>query len=144
MGKSLCIVVANASMAHCFECVSVRGPFETVACLVHPESRMHGRELSDDSPGHGPAARAAMAKRSTAKERERSEFAREVAGFLRSGVDNNRYDRIVLFASAAFLGELMSRLDGGVRSLVQDTHTLDLTALPQHEIETRVRGVLWG
>lgn len=145
MKKPLWIVVANASMARCFERVSAAEPLVPGECLTHPASRLHGRELEWDRPGRAmrdDAGRVGFAPRTEAKERERTEFAREVANFLQQGAGANRYSGVVLFASNPFLGELLSHLDGGVRQLVTSTHALDLTAFDGKELEQRVRTAL--
>jgi len=145
MKKSLCIVVANSSMARCFERTSAAEPLVPGECLVHPESRLHARDLETDRPGHthkDDAGRTSLAPRTEIKERERTEFAREVARFLQQGAGVNRYNGIVLFASNPFLGELLSQLDQGVRQLVTATHALDLTSFEPKELEQRVRSAL--
>lgn len=142
MKKLLCVVVANAAMARVLERPSLTEPLAEVECLVHPESRMHASELENERPGHSRQGRANLAQRTDAKERERTEFARQIAHRLKEGVGANRFDGIVLFASNPFLGELLSHLDEGVRRLVTASHALDLTALALPDLRTRLRSEL--
>lgn len=140
MKKPLWIVVANAAMARCFEYSSVTEPLVPGECLVHPEGRLHGRDLDAERPGHSHAGRTGLAHRTEVKERERTEFARQIADFLQE--DANRYSGIVLFASNPFLGELLSHLDEGVRQRVTASHAIDLTSFGLSELEARVRSAL--
>ena len=145
MKKPLWIVVANASLARCFERASPVAPLVPLVSMEHPESRQHARELEDDRPGRSQkddAGGTSFTPRTESKEREREQFARQVANFLEEGVEAHRCAGVVLFASNPFLGELQSHLGDGVRKQLNATHALDLTALPLGELEQRVKRAL--
>lgn len=145
MPKPLWIVVANGSVARCFERTARNEPLRPLASYEHPESRQHVRELESDRPGrsmHDDAGRTSFVPRTEPKERERTEFAREVAKALDEGVLAHRCSAIALFASNPFLGELQSHLSRAVQQQVRSTHALDLTSLTVQELEQRVNRAL--
>lgn len=145
MNKPVWIVVANASLARCFELAAPAQPLLPLASLEHPESRKHGRDLQTDRPGQthkDDAGRTSFVPRTEPKERERTEFARQVAKFLEEGSAENRYKGVLLFASNPFLGELLAHLGPGVRQHVTASHALDLTSLDPAALTVRVRQAL--
>jgi protein required for attachment to host cells len=145
MPKPLWIVVANASIARCFERTSRNEPLKPLASYEHPESRQHMRELEFDRPGramHDDAGRVSFVPRTEPKERERTEFARELAKVLDEAVLAQRCSGIALFVSNPFLGELQSQLSRNVQQQLTAVHPLDLTSLTIHELEDRVTKAL--
>lgn len=145
MPKPLWILVANASVAHCFERESPTAPLVPVAHFAHPESRMHTRDLEDDRGGRtqkDDAGRTSFVPRTDPKERERDEFAREIAKALEEGVLAKRCSGIALFASNPFLGEMQAHLSHGVRQHVTASHALDLTSFEGRELAQRVARAL--
>ena len=145
MKKPVWIVVANASLARCFEHSSFTEPLGALATLEHPEGRLHARDLEGDLLAHthkDEARRNSFAPRTAPKQREREQFARQVAKFLAEGVEAHRCRGVVVFASNPFLGELQAQLGDGVRHLLLAIHALDLTALPVNELDQRVKRAL--
>jgi protein required for attachment to host cells len=145
MPKPLWILVANASVARCFERASPNASLVLVANYQHPESRSHVRDLQTDRGGRtqkDDAGRTSFVPRTEPKERERAEFAREIARALEAGVVEHRCSGIALFASSPFLGELQANLTDGARKLVHASHALDLTSFEGRELEQRVTRAL--
>ena len=92
MSKPLWILVANSTVARCFERATPTSHLVPVANYVHPESRMHARDLEDDRGGRSQkddAGRTSFVPRTEPKDREREEFAREVARVLEEGRAND-------------------------------------------------------
>lgn len=142
MIKPLWIVVANASLARCLEWTKAGEPMVPLTTLEHPESRLHAEALKTAQPERAmkdDAGRVSFVPRTEPKDRERTEFAREVAKYLQAGAATNRYRGVVLLASNPFLGELLAQLDDGVRRWVTETHAIDLTSFGLSELEARVR-----
>jgi protein required for attachment to host cells len=145
MPKPLWILVANASVARCLERASPTAPLVLQANYTHPESRMHTRDLETDRGGRtqkDDAGRTSFVPRTDPKEREREEFAREIARALEEGVLAHRCSGIALFASNPFLGELQAQLSHGVRQHITASHALDLTSFEGRELEQRVARAL--
>jgi protein required for attachment to host cells len=146
MPKPLWIVVANASLARCFERTSRTEPLVPLASYEHPESRLHARDLETDRAGRthkDDAGRTSFVPRTEPKEREREEFARQMAKVLADAVEARRCSGIALFASNPFLGELQAHLGNGVRQAITATHALDLTSFDNHELDQRVARALY-
>lgn len=145
MPKPLWILVANASVARCFERESPTAPLVPVANFEHPESRMHTRELETDRGGRtqkDDAGRTSFVPRTEPKDRERQEFAREIARALEEGVVAHRCSGIALLVSNPFLGELQAHLANGARKALTASHAVDLTSFVGRELEERVARAL--
>ncbi len=103
------------------------------------------RELGTDRPGRvqdsaGPA-RHAMEPRVDWQRHEKHLFAKEMAKTLNKGAHNNAYDRLVLVAPPAILGELRAALDKTARELVSAELDKDLTQVPLHDLPKRLRKI---
>lgn len=142
MSKKEWIVVANSAMARVLERDAPGWELTEIASFAHPNSRLHAHDLTDSGPGQSCGARADVAPRNDAHDKEQTQFAREVARHLRVGACAHRYDSLEVFASNPFLGKLMGQLDNTVKRQVNASHPLDLTALPPTELRTRLRDAL--
>lgn len=139
MDKPLWIVVANTSTARIFE-KTAQDPNALLELeqLSHPESRMHGRELGDDRPGHSPSGRTVLADRSDPRENEHHKFAQELAHKLRAAAEAHRFRSLALFASSHFLGELRKHLDNELQKRIVASHAVDMTALNTQALNTKL------
>lgn len=129
------IMVANASQAKLF---ANRGPkkgLQFVKELVHPESREKTSDLvSDRSGSHVGTGHGAFVQATDPKHHEAERFAQEVSRELDDGRVNNAYDRLILVASAPFMGLVNSRLPESVRSKLSEIIDKDYTRLPTKEL----------
>ncbi|WP_425259370.1 host attachment protein [Rubrivivax sp. RP6-9] len=137
------LVVANAARARVLEETDVPGCYLHVADLVHPTSRLQGRQLRSDRPGHvmrsGPGASStAFAPRTQAHDREHHRFAQELAAVLHDGVGQGRCGGVTLVASDPFLGVLKAHLHTRVRQALLRTVSHDYTALRDDELALRL------
>ena len=110
------ILVSNGSHAKFFLHHGCGKGLQPLAERHHDSSRLKAAELVSDGPGrvqqsfaHG--ARPALDGKSSPKEQELQQFARELAQTLREGRVNTEYDDFVLVAPPAFLGLLREALD---------------------------------
>ena len=139
------IAVAQRAKARFFLHAPGQG-FDEITDLVHPESRAHGIELASDRPGrvhesHGPG-RSAMAKEETPKEREASNFAREVAEAIRDRRTANAFDGFVLVAEPGFLGLLREALDDATSKTLHGEVRKDIVERPLDEIKEHLADLL--
>jgi protein required for attachment to host cells len=145
------IVVANSARARVLrEAESVgrdgtrRLSYETVADLVHPQSRQKGVDLADDRPGqiegvgHGLGS-SSYEPRTNPRDREHDRFALRLARFLDEGLNSGRCAGIVLVASNPFLGELKAHLSEAAGQAVIRTIGSDYTGLPERDLIERLR-----
>lgn len=140
---STLVVVAQRAHARMFHHAGSGEPLEEVEDLAHPESRMHGLSMETDRPGRvhdrqGPG-RHAMAQEETTKEREASNFAREVCEVVRKRRVEGGFDRLVLVAEPGFLGLLRGSLDDASAKLVSGEVHKEVTDRPVDEIASHLK-----
>jgi protein required for attachment to host cells len=120
------LVVAESSHARIFRCEYSGAALEEETALVHPESRLHARDLSSDLPGRvfdsGGEGRHAMAPDTDPKRHEAEVFARELIAHIESARTRGKFEELIIAASPAFLGLLRERMSGALRKRV--IHTL--------------------
>lgn len=141
------VVVAQRAEARFFVHEAPGRGLDEIADLVHPESRAHGIDLESDRPGrvherHGPT-RHAMGQEETTKEREASNFSREVAEAIRKRRVEEGFDRLVLVAEPGFLGLLREALDGPTAAAVFGEVHKNLTKAPVAQIAQSLEGLLF-
>ncbi|MCS6786108.1 MAG: host attachment protein [Thiobacillaceae bacterium] len=127
------ILVANASHAKLYANHGPKKGLELVKELDHPESREKAANLVSDRNGNYQGS-GSYTPPTSPKEHEAEVFAQEVARVLEEGRVNRAYDRLILVASAHFMGLLNQRLSQHVRNLVSDTLEKDYTRLPVKEL----------
>jgi len=138
------IVIANASLARLFDRDSDNGGLIPVATLQHAESRLPGRELADDRPGHEATDRAGshvLQPRHDVRRQEHEKFAHDIAATLRRRFAGNEFNELWLLASSPFLGELRAAIDPPVLATVRVAQPSDLTSFGLLEIEDRLRAL---
>jgi protein required for attachment to host cells len=104
------VLVADASEARIYSARHARSPLELVESLSHSRSRLHPRDLGSDVPGRvhdrfGPG-RHSLDDGPQIKAEERLRFARELATRLSEALRLKKFDRLVVIAGPAFLGNL--------------------------------------
>lgn len=125
------IMVANASQAKLFANHGPRKGLQFIKELVHPESREKTSDLvSDRSGSHTGTGHGAFVQATDPKHHEAERFALEVSRELDDGRLKNAYDRLILVASAPFMGLVNSRLPEPVRSKLSESIDKDYTRLP--------------
>ena len=125
------IMVANASQAKLFANHGPKKGLQFIKELVHPESREKTSNLvSDRSGSHTGTGHGAFIQATDPKHHEAERFAQEVSRELDDGRINNAYDRLILVASAPFMGLVNSRLPEPVRSKLSEIIDKDYTRLP--------------
>jgi len=129
------IMVANASQAKLF---AHRGPkrgLELIKELLHPESREKTSNLvSDRSGAYGGPGHGAVGQPADPKHHEAERFAQEVSKELEAGRVKNAYDRLILVASAPFMGLVNHHLPSQVRSKLSESIDKDYTRVPVKEL----------
>jgi protein required for attachment to host cells len=138
------IMVANASQAKLFANHGPNKGLQLIKELLHPESREKTSNLVSDrsgansGPGHG-----AFIQATDPKHHEAERFAQEVVRELDEGRVKNAYDRLILVASAPFMGLVNGCLPGQVRSKVSESIDKDYTRLPVKELAGHLEQVVY-
>lgn len=108
---------------------TANGLLREVQGLLHPESRLHARDIVSAPPGRqsGTGPRKHEVEGKTApKETEARMFAQEIAERLRLARAEGAFEELALVAPPHFLGILRGRLDGPTRACVVSTIAKDL------------------
>lgn len=116
------ILAADSSQARLFTREKKYGPLTEQQDWLHPESRLHGKDLEDDrqgktfsSYGYGQSDNQ---KHTEPKTREAKDFARDLAKFLDSARDKGEFESLSLVADPSFLGHLRDALDPETRKRI--------------------------
>lgn len=140
--KSDLILIANATHARLFSRESRHARLEPLATLEHPDSRLRASEWGSERPGHGSTDNRPggvnFAPRIDPQKKKHQEFAHLVSQRLDGALHEEQYERVVLFSSCPFLGELRRQLSPKVKKMVTASHDVDLTAYEATELEQRV------
>ncbi len=134
------IVVANGSQAKILEKPHAEATDWTeVERLIYPDIRVHGSKLDGDARGHSISGRKGLAPRQEIKEYHHQKFCKLISDKLKEGAISARVSKITIFASAQVLGELLKQTDDVAKKLIGETHAIDLTAIPVHDLNKRFR-----
>lgn len=135
------ILIANASFARLYANHGIKKGLQLIKEFNHPQSREKTSELVSDRPGHSQSqgnGRGAFVATSQPKINEAGKFAQELAQELEKGRANNIYDRVILVASAPFIGLLNHRFSSHVHHLITDTIEKDYTRFAPQELSGRL------
>lgn len=131
MTQTTWIAVADGSKASLFEFQGLQNAYKPVDGGHLTHTNKPTRDLVTTKRGRvfqsADGSRSAMEHRTDPHEHEKNVFAREVAAYLED--QQHRYDRLVLAAAPAMLGELRRCLDNQVRKKVCAELDKDLTNL---------------
>ena len=116
------IVAADSAKARIFSRSKKFSPLEELETLVHPESRLHRRDLVSDRPGTVHESRtpgeSANEEPTDPKVAEAQVFARTIAHRLRAARLAGDYRDLVLVADPKFLGLVRKSLDEDTQKCV--------------------------
>jgi len=126
------VVVADASRADIYSRQKRLSPLEPVQCLTEPEARSKERDLASDAPGRTFDSRGegrhAMEPDHTGKEHLRESFVHRIVEVLESGRNADHFQKLVIVAAPAVLGELRAQLSSAAQKQVVaefDKHMTD-------------------
>ncbi|MGB5276748.1 MAG: host attachment protein [Gammaproteobacteria bacterium] len=115
------VVVADNSRARIFTAETPSSPLIEVDSIVHPEGRMHDRDITSDLPGRGAGtggSRHSYETETDAKDYENVSFARRIANFLDDARKSDKFKQLIIVAAPALLGNLRSGLNDQTRKMV--------------------------
>ena len=142
----ICIVVADQAEARFYDTLGFARPLKLTGVLTNPAAHLRDQDLTSDRPGRIFNSSAAPGRRRGATTRHATGgegkprrhatqlFARRVAAELDRARRAGRFERIVLVAAPAFLGELRAALPAAVRPYVGATLAKDIV---QHHMPKR-------
>jgi protein required for attachment to host cells len=134
------VMVANASQARFFSSTGPKRGLQLIKELAHPESREKTSNLvSDRSGSRSGTGHGAFIQATDPKHHEAELFAQELTRELEYGLETKAYDRLILVASAPFVGLVNNHLPGQVRSRLSESIGKDYTRLPERDLTEQLR-----
>ncbi len=118
------VVCANSSECNIYAYDKKAIKLTTVKKLSHPESKLKGREITSDGPGHYQAAgtaRGSYAPDETPQSQEANNFARQIAMEVETGRTAHEYEKLILVTPPAMQGLLNQHLKPQVQDLILKT-----------------------
>lgn len=132
------IVVADASAARFISRQRAGRELHRVDALHHQQSRAHEGDLRTggkgevaDSQGHG--VRQADPQTTTG-EKHADIFAKQIAEYLKSALNDETFDSLILVAAPSFLGRLRDHMDDSLQARVKQSIDKDWTQRDDREI----------
>lgn len=116
-------------------------PIHFLRRLSNPQGRLNESELTSDRAGRsfssapGSKIRHAMVQQNTQHEKLSKDFARTLATFLERGLNEAKYERLVILAGPKFLGLLRAQLPAQVKKHVEKEISLELTPGSDQQIK---------
>ncbi len=138
MPLPLWIVVANGSRARVLERKHPGEALTQVREWSHPATRQQGQEAGHGHRHGGIRGRSGLIARSTAHDKERAVFAREICRWLAHSLNTHAMGSVALLSSNPFLGDLVSHGEGELHKHLCATHEVDLTDLPLPALAQRL------
>lgn len=130
------ILAANSGNATLFAADSPTAPLTELMSFDNPEARVKQMELTSDRPGRSFVSHMEVAV--DPKEQEQIRFAKLIADRLEKGRVDNDFDRLVVVAAPAFLGQLRANFGAPLGSLVSLEMDKDYTALRPEDLRARL------
>lgn len=140
------ILVANASAAQLYANYGPKKGLQILKEFKHSASRDKGSDLISDRPGqyngsgngHG-----SFMPATDPKQNEARNFALKLAKELDQGRTRNSYQRLILVASAPFMGLINGNLDSNVKILVSDSFEKDYTKSSKKQLTRRLESCIY-
>ncbi|MFZ5555982.1 MAG: host attachment protein [Pseudomonadota bacterium] len=140
------ILVANASKAHLYLNDGPKKGLKKLKEFDHAASREKGSQLVSDRPGHNKSrgnGHGSYISQTEPKQAEAQHFAIELSRVLGHGRSTNEYQRLILVAPPAFMGELRNHLDPHTLHLVSDSFEKDYTKVPPKELHGHLESCIF-
>jgi protein required for attachment to host cells len=141
------ILVADGARARLYANHGVGKGLQPVSGATHKaDLHHHDRDILTDKPGRASSSigngRAALEPQTDWHRFEKHKFAREMAKVLDAAAANKAFDRLILIAPPATLGDLRTELGDQTRKLVSAELAKDLTRHAEQELPQHLSEVL--
>ncbi len=140
------ILVANASAAHLYANYGPKKGLQKLKEFEHNACRGKALDLVSDRPGHYNGhgnGHGSFLPATDPKQNEAQHFALELAKELEHGRTANCYQRLILVASAPFMGVINGNLDSHVRNLVSDSFEKDYTKASKKQLTRHLESCIY-
>jgi protein required for attachment to host cells len=140
--KTTWVLVADSTRARLLEAENPIGPLNEIETLVHPESRLHERDINSDSPGRafdsGGQGRHAMGQTVGAKEHEAGTFVRDILQRLDRGRESGDLKQLIIVAAPALLGLLRKHMSTETARLITLELDKNITQMGSSELRAHL------
>ena len=140
--KQTYVLVADGTRARVFFTERPPGPLREIEDMVHPEGRLHARELSSDSPGRtydsAGRGRHSLVEPTDQKRAETQAFAHRIAKYFQELHVREPTVAIILVAAPDLLGLLRKQFDKTTMKAVEREVDKNLAHLSVTEISKRL------
>ena len=141
------ILVADGARARLYANHGVGKGLQPVSGVTHrADLHHHDREILSDKPGRAfstaDGARSAIEPHTEWHRFEKHRFAREMAKVLDAAAAGKAFDRLILVAPPATLGDLRTELSDATRKMVTAELPKDLTRHAEQELPQHLETVL--
>lgn len=140
------ILVANASAAFLYANHGPKKGLQKLKQFEHAASREKGKDLVSDRPGHNKShgnGHGSYIPAADPKQNEAQNFALQLARELEHGRTINSYQRLILVASAHFMGLINSNLGSHARALISDSLEKDYTKVSEKELVKHLESYIY-
>ena len=142
------LLVADARHAKVFESTGPRKGVHELEDMELTVDLPKSRELLADKPGRTfdsvGAGRHAKENPTDPHRQLKRDFARRVVAELRLAMLANKFDRLILVAPPAFLGDLRDELPKGLKDKIAGEVASDLANMPQQQLHARLQEIVTG
>jgi protein required for attachment to host cells len=137
--KTIWIVVASQARARIFSKDTTKSvPLAEIYALVNPQSRLHQRDVMADRPGRSydrlGRARHALQDRYSLRRESGKLFTGRICALLEQARRQNKFQHLILVASAEFAASLRRRMGAELESCIQREIHKNVSTLPAHLI----------
>jgi protein required for attachment to host cells len=145
--KKTWIVIADGDQAKIFEHDGPGKGLHVVKDLQLEQEHLRARDIMADKPGRsvqsgGPGSRSAVDYRSDPVEVRERLFVERLADMLEQKHSEGAFDRLVIAAAPAALGDLRPALTEGVKATILAELPKDLTNLPTAKLAEHFDGLI--
>ena len=140
------LLIADGSRAKVMEAVSDGSGFRAVEDMTRAIDLPKSGDILADKPGRTfdsvGAGRHTKESPTDPRRHLKREFAGTVIGELRTAMLANRFDRLILVAPPAFLGDLREELPKDLKDKVAGDAASDLTNTPEQDLPAHLKDIL--
>jgi protein required for attachment to host cells len=138
---SIWVLVADTSRARVFSADKPAGPLEEILDLTHPEARLHDAQLASDEPGrdrNSSSGSHSYAEETPPKRDAAAKFASQVCDALEEGRVAGKISKLYVIAPPTFLGLLRKCQSNGLRSLIAEEVSKNISTRDVETIRTQL------
>jgi protein required for attachment to host cells len=140
------LLVADGQRAKVFETEDRGAEFRNVGDMARTTDLPKSGDILADKPGRTfdsvGAGRHAKENPTDPRRQLKREFADTVVDALRKAMLAKRFDRLILVAPPAFMGDLRTELPKDLKDKVAHEVTSDLTNTPEQDLPSHLRDIL--